>query len=83
MSKEQTAAFLQDLTTRRGSPSPGHNPIWVIELWGGKIIQPTAFEPDPVTHHDDYYYNAVTNTLYRRVVTQETPRTAYWQKASD
>lgn len=77
--------FLADLSQRRGRPYAGYNPSWFIELNGGTIIEPTAFEPDPATHRGDFYYNAVTNTLYRKVVSRREPGivTAHWQKASD
>lgn len=85
MSKAQTIEFLADLAQRRGRPEPGYNPVWLVELHGGTTIEPTAFEPDPVTHRHDYYYNAETNTLYKKVVSRREPGiiTAYWQKASD
>jgi hypothetical protein len=85
MSKLQTDNFLADLYSRRGNPSPGWNPVWFLELWGATIIEPTAFEPDPSTFRGEFYYNAVTNTLYRKVVTRQEPgiTVAHWQKASD
>jgi hypothetical protein len=85
MSIQKTATFLADLAVRRGRPSPGCNPIWFLELRGAVIVQPTAFEPDPRTHRDDYYYNSITNTLYRKVISRKEPGiiTAHWQKASD
>lgn len=85
MSKAQTAAFLADLAQRRGRPTPGHDSVRFLELAGGSIIEPTAFEPDPATHRHDYYYNAVTNTLYRKVVTRREKGivVAHWQKTSD
>jgi hypothetical protein len=83
--RDRTRAFLNDLGNRRGRPSPGHNSIWFLELSGVTIIEPTAFEPDPATHRHDYYYNAVTNTLYRKVVSRHETgiAVAHWQKASD
>ncbi len=47
-------------------------------------IEPTAFEPDPRTHRDDYYYNAITNVLYKKVITRQEPGiiVAHWQPAS-
>ncbi len=77
--------FLDDLSQRRGVPGVGHDSIWFLERTGATIIEPTAFEPDAATYRSDYYYNAVTNTLYRRVVTRREPGivVAHWQKASD
>jgi hypothetical protein len=85
MSKQATAAFLSDLSARRGRPAVGHNSIWFLERRGATIIEPTAFEPDPATHRHDFYYNATTNTLYKKVVTRKERGivVAHWQKASD
>lgn len=85
MSVQDTNTFLADLFARRGNPSPGHDPLRFAELWGATIIEPTAFEPDPSTYRGDYYYNSVTNTLYRKVITRQEPGivVAHWQKASD
>ena len=65
--------------------SVGHNPIWFLELHGAAIIEPTAFEPDPATHRGTHYYNATTNTLYKKVITRNEPGIviAHWQKVSD
>lgn len=85
MSKAKTATFLADLANRRGRPGPGHNPVWFLEKRGGTIVEPTAFEPDPATYRHDFYYNAETNTLYKKVVTRRERGivVAHWQKASD
>ncbi len=84
-SRTQTTAFLTDLGARRGRITPGYNPNRFIELHGGTIIEPTAFEPDAATHRHEFYYNAITNTLYKKVVTRREPGivVAYWQKASN
>lgn len=84
-SKQISTAFLTDLVTRRGPVGVGHEATRFLELWGATIIEPTAFEPDPATHRSDYYYNAVTNTLYKRVKTRHEHGiiVAHWQKASD
>lgn len=85
MSRQQTTEFLADLATRRGRPEPGHNPIWFLELHGATVIEPTAFEPDPATHRHDYYYNAVTDTLYKKIVSRSEAGVvvAHWHKVSD
>ena len=56
-----------------------------LELNGATIIEPTAFEPDPTTYRRSHYYNAITNTLYRKVTTRSQPgiTVAHWQKVSD
>lgn len=48
-------------------------------------MEPTAFEPDAATHRNDYYYNAVTNILYKKIITRKYRGTiaAYWQKISN
>jgi len=80
-----TADFLADLQNRRGLKSGGFNSNWFLELTGAKLLVPTAFEPDASTYRGDYYYNAVTNTLYRKIVTRREPGmvVAHWQKASN
>lgn len=57
---------------------------WFLELEGAKVIIPTAFEPDPNTCRDDYYYNAITNVLYKKIASRNSNGiiTAVWQKAS-
>ena len=86
MTSAQTTAFLDDLSDRRGKPSVGNNnTVWFLELNGAEVIEPTAFEPDPATHRGEYYYNAKTNVLYRKIVTRQEPGVvhAYWQKVSN
>lgn len=77
--------FIEDLLSRRGLKYGGFNNIRVVELDGGRIIEPTAFEPDPSTYRGEYYYNAVTNTLYRKIVIRKEPgiTVAHWKKVSD
>lgn len=78
-------AFLEDLLARRGLRSSGFNNIRLVELNGGRIVEPTAFEPDPSTYRGEFYYNAINNVLYRKIVTRREPGivVAYWQKISD
>lgn len=76
--------FLINLNQRRGYPIKGHTSIWELETHGAVVIEPTAFEPDPLTHRNDYYYNAITNTLYQRIIiTQDAFKSAYWKKVSE
>ncbi len=76
-------SFLTDLFDRRGEPGGGFENARFLELHGATIIEPTAFEPDPVTHHHEYYYNAITNRLYRRVISRDgAVKTAHWQGVS-
>jgi len=85
MGQEDTNQFLQDLTIRRGLNKVGEFPARLLELYGGTIVEPTAFEPDPTTCRNEYYYNAITNTLYRKVVTRKQLGVvvAHWQKTSN
>ena len=84
MSQEDTTRFLQDLIARRGLKRTGGFSTRLLELDGATIVEPTAFEPDAATHRNDYYYNAITNTLYRKVVVRREPGVvvAHWQKTS-
>lgn len=77
--------WLQDLSERRAVSSAAGDAVRFLELNGAVIIEPTAFEPDPATHRESHYYNAVTNTLYRKVTTRSEPGivVAHWQKVSD
>lgn len=79
-----TNAFLADLLQRRGKKSIGSDSVWFLELHGARVVQPIAFEPDANTYRGAYYYNAITNTLYRKVVTNNSAGVlkAHWQKIS-
>lgn len=81
---QKTRTFLADLISRRDNRKLGHNNIRTIELNGGKIVEPTAFEPDASTYRDSYYYNALTNVLYRKVVVTKTQglTIAHWVRIS-
>lgn len=85
MSLNTTNEFLTDLLSRRRPIGNGHNPFRFIERVNGRIIEPTAFEPDPSTFRGEFYYNAITNTLYKRVITRKTHGiiVAYWKKVSE
>lgn len=76
--------FLVDLYNRRLNDEIGGISVRTVELYGGVVVEPTAFEPDPVTSRDEYYYNAVTNALYKRIVTRRETGivSAYWQRVS-
>ena len=80
-----TNEFLTDLISKRGIRSAGNQTTRITELNGGMIIEPTAFEPDPNTHRSEYYYNAVTNTLYRKInkVSHNGQTNSHWKKVSD
>lgn len=84
---ERVQTFLANVQQYRCPPGPGYNPHRFVELYGGTIIEPTAFPPDPVTARCPYYYDAITNRMYRRVVTVRDKEngiiTAHWQPISD
>ncbi len=67
---------------RSDTPNSG-NTVWFLELSGSRVIEPTAFEPDPITYRGEYYYNATRNTLYKKIITRRRPIHAYWQKVSN
>lgn len=75
-----TREFLEDLFSRRDTSKLGDNGFLYLQLVGGKIIEPTAFEPDANTHRSQYYYNAVTNTLYRKITVNGV---SHWQGISE
>lgn len=62
-------ATLSDLVDRRRPFNTGGNPHTFLELHGARMVEVTAFEPDPTTYRCEYYYHATLNRLYRRVVT--------------
>ena len=78
--------FLDELARFRGRRQyGGQNTVWFVELTGGNIVEPTAFEPDPRTHRSEYYYNSKINTLFKRVWVprQDGVKVAYWKRVSD
>jgi hypothetical protein len=78
-------AFISDLLARRGKKYKGHHNVRNIELLGGRIVEPTAFEPDPTTHRGEYYYNATINVLFRRVTVANSDgvKFAHWVRCSN
>lgn len=84
-SSNATREFLTVLFNKRNTKRLGHENIRNVELVGGTIIEPTAFEPDARTHRNEYYYNATNNILYRKIVTRNEPGIihAYWKKISE
>jgi hypothetical protein len=78
---------LADLFSRVGRRTPGGNPHQFLEFFvGGTLVEVAEFEPDPATYRHEYYYNATTNRLYKRIITANdqfngTLR-AYWQGVS-
>lgn len=73
---------LEDILIHRNAFTDlrGHNSIWFVELFGGKVITYTAFEPDPNTHRDEYYYNVNDNALYKK---QKINKNTYvWKRVS-
>ena len=76
--------FFKDLSTRVLVTGIKNQTSRFIELDGGTIIEPTAFEPDASTYRDTHYYNAKTNTLYIKIIARKEPGivVAHWQKVS-
>lgn len=81
---EKQQAFFADLSKRISVQGIRHQAARLIELDGGKVIEPTAFEPDAATYRDTHYYNAKTNSLYVKVITRKEPGVvvAHWQRVS-
>lgn len=77
-------AFIDDVISRQGLRGGGHTSVWMLERFGARLIIPTAFEPDAATYRGEYYYNAITNALYRRVITRKNDGVvvAHWQQVS-
>lgn len=46
---------------------PSHN---FITLFGGTLVEIIFYEPEPSSHHGEYYYNARENMLFKKI---ETP----------
>lgn len=77
--------FLADLFSRQGNRTAGYDTVWYLELHGATVVEPTAFEPDPTTFRGSHYYNVITNTLYKKVITYKESGivVAHWKKVSD
>lgn len=80
-----TNGFLSDLFGRRGIKIAGNHTTRFVELNGGSVIEPTSFEPDPNTHRSEYYYNAITNTLFRKITRASSngQYNSHWKKVSE
>jgi hypothetical protein len=76
--------FLVDLFSRRLNDEIGGLGVRTVELYGGMVIEPTAFEPDPTTYRDEYYYNAISNALFKKIIVRRefSILSAYWQRVS-
>jgi len=76
--------FITDLFSRRLNDEIGGLGVRAVELYGGMIIEPTAFEPDPTTYRGEYYYNAISNALFKKIMVRKeyTVLSAYWQRVS-
>lgn len=61
------------MTLRNSSPKGGGNPINWVELGGAKLVELLAFEPDPSTFRDQFYYNTRLNQLFKRLSTSPVP----------
>lgn len=73
-----------DLHEKRGKITIGYNPHRFIELFGGEVVEIWNYEPDPRTFRGDYYYNARTNQLFRKIVSTgpDGAILAHWRNAS-
>jgi hypothetical protein len=74
--------FLTDLFDRRTCRGGYEETVQFLRLHGAHVIEPTAYEPDPNTYRHGYYYNAVDNAVYRRVIDYQAPgvTVAHWRR---
>jgi hypothetical protein len=42
-----------------------------ITLYGGKPIEIIFYEPDPASFHGEFYYNARSNQLFKKLATPD------------
>lgn len=70
---DKSRAAVEDILSRRGPAVAGGNPFNFLELHGARMVEVTAYEPDPRTYRGEYYYNATLNRLFRRIVTHRRP----------
>jgi hypothetical protein len=79
-------SWLLDLLSKKGTTEESFDTVRFVELQKGQVLEPTAFEPDPVSHRNDYYYNAKTNILYKKIITKRTGlliTNAHWKRVSN
>lgn len=79
--------ILDEILQRRRPLGIGGLPHRWQELAGGTIVEMTAFEPDPRTYRNEYYYNVKLNRLFRRIFTTYRPEIgiirAHWKPVSE
>lgn len=84
---DKANANIADLLSRRGPGGGGFNPYRSLELYGGKVLEPLPFEPDPRTHRDEFYIHSRDNRVYRRVWDRYEPArgilVAHWAGISE
>lgn len=73
MSSAASRAAVSDILGRRRPAGQGGTPLNFLELYGARMVEVTAFEPDPRTYRGEYYYNCSLNRLFRRIVTHRRP----------
>jgi hypothetical protein len=52
-----------------------------ITLFGGQPTQIMFYEPDAISFHGNYYYNARTNQLFRKIATPDNR--AVWKSVGE
>jgi hypothetical protein len=59
---------LEDILSKRGKASDfyGHTHNF-IELFGGKAVLMSFYEPNPDTTRDSFYYNTRENRLFKKL----------------
>jgi hypothetical protein len=72
--------FLTELLTKRGVPSIGGFSYHFLERLGANNIAISFYNIDPLTSRTEHYYNARTNTLYRKKLLSKNY--AVWEQIS-
>jgi len=72
--------FFEDLSNARGVAGQGGDPFSFIENLGADKVPVQFYAPDPLTSHQDYYYNARQNVLYKRKII--SPTRAVWNQVA-
>lgn len=70
---------ISDVLSRAGTGRSG-NCANIVELVGGELVLATAFQPDATTFRGNYYYNVVTNQLFKKIAGKNA--VAYWKNVS-
>ena len=59
--------FFDDLNALDRAVGERRNNPQAIELYGGKTVEMSHYEPDADTFRDEYYYNSRINRLFKKI----------------